>query len=113
MYTLPYHRNPGLLGQEYVAYFPLYPAIVHTSSAILHQDPLIIGILISNLAFLGALMVLYRFVAKEFDQETAKRCILYITIFPTAACISLHMLSLSFSSLSSLLFIHHAGACGG
>src|SRR5260370_22899632 len=41
--------------------------------------------LISNLGFLGALMVLYRLVTKEFDQETAKRCVLYITIFPTAA----------------------------
>ena len=75
----------GYLSQGYVAYFPLYPALVHTSSAILHQDPLIIGMLISNLAFLGALIVLYRFVTKEFDQETAKRCVLYITIFPTAA----------------------------
>jgi Gpi18-like mannosyltransferase len=74
----------GYLSQGYVAYFPLYPAIVHTSSAILHQDPLIMGMLISNLAFLGALMVLYRLVTKEFDQETAKRCVLYITIFPTA-----------------------------
>jgi len=74
----------GYLSQGYVAYFPLYPAIVHTSSAILHQDPLIMGMLISNLAFFGALMVLYRLIIKEFDQETAKRCVLYITIFPTA-----------------------------
>src|SRR5260370_32509779 len=41
--------------------------------------------LISNLGFLGALMVLYRLANKEFDQETAKPCVLYITIFPTAA----------------------------
>ncbi len=75
----------GYLSQGDVAYFPLYPAVVHTVSAVLHQDPLIIGMLISNLAFLGALMVLYRLVTKEFDQETAKRCVLYITIFPTAA----------------------------
>jgi hypothetical protein len=75
----------GYLSKGYVAYFPLYPAIVHTLSVILHQDPLIIGMLVSNLAFLGALMLLYRFVAKEFDQETAKRCVLYLTIFPTAA----------------------------
>ena len=75
----------GYLSQGDVAYFPLYPAVVHTSSVILHQDPLIIGMLISNLAFLGALMVLYRLVTKEFDQEMAKRSVLYITIFPTAA----------------------------
>ncbi len=75
----------GYLSQGDVAYFPLYPAVVHTASTILHRDPLIIGMLISNLAFLGALMVLYRLVAREFDQEMAKRSVLYITIFPTAA----------------------------
>lgn len=75
----------GYLSKGYVAYFPLYPAIVHTLSVILHQDPLIMGMLLSNLAFLGTLILLYRFVVKEFDQETAKRSILYLTIFPTAA----------------------------
>jgi Gpi18-like mannosyltransferase len=74
----------GYLSQEYTAYFPLYPTIVHMTSAILHQDPLFIGIVLSNLAFLGALTILYRFVTIEVDQETAQRCILYITIFPTA-----------------------------
>lgn len=75
----------GYLSKGYLAYFPLYPATVHTLSMILHQDPLIIGMLVSNLAFFAALMLLYRFVAKEFDQETAQRCVLYLTIFPTAA----------------------------
>jgi hypothetical protein len=40
--------------------------------------------LITNLAFLAALIVLYRFVEVEFDRATAGRTTLYLAIFPTA-----------------------------
>ncbi|HZR41563.1 MAG TPA: mannosyltransferase family protein [Ktedonobacteraceae bacterium] len=69
---------------EYAAFFPLYPAIVHAFSVLLHLDVLLAGMTISNLAFLGTLIVLYRLVEMEFDREMAKRCVLYLSIFPTA-----------------------------
>ena len=69
---------------EYAAFFPLYPALVHAFTAVTHRDALESGMFISNIAFLGMLIVLYRFVAVEFDKETAQRTALYISIFPTA-----------------------------
>lgn len=66
------------------AFFPLYPLFEHITGSLLHKDVFLAGMLISNLAFLGTLIVLYRFVETEFDRETAKRTTLYLAIFPTA-----------------------------
>jgi hypothetical protein len=69
---------------QFAAFFPLYPALVHAFTVVTHRDVLESSMFISNLAFLGMLIVLYRFVAVEFDKETAQRTALYISIFPTA-----------------------------
>lgn len=74
----------GYQAPETTAYFPLYPAIVQLFSKIFHLDLLLAGMLVANLAFLAALIVLYRFVTVEFDAETARRSVLYLAIFPTA-----------------------------
>jgi len=66
------------------AFFPLFPLLEHIVSVVLHKSVLVSGMLISNLAFLATLVVLYRFVETEFDGDTAKRTVLYISIFPTA-----------------------------
>ncbi|MBO0781483.1 MAG: hypothetical protein J2P37_21900 [Ktedonobacteraceae bacterium] len=76
--------NQGYTDLEHAAFFPLYPSLVQLVSRTLHMDPLLAGMLISNLAFFGALVVLYRLTTIEFDTDTAKRTILYIAIFPTA-----------------------------
>jgi Gpi18-like mannosyltransferase len=69
---------------EYAAFFPLYPALSHVFSVVFHRDILEAGMAVSNLALLGVLIVLYRFVEREFDGDTAKRSILYLSIFPSA-----------------------------
>lgn len=74
----------GYLSLDYAAFFPLYPALVHALSTLFHLDILETGILLSNLAFFGASIVLYRLVEQEFDRGTAKRTVLYLSIFPTA-----------------------------
>src|SRR5215472_13764852 len=66
------------------AFFPFFPLLEYVVSTILHKGILVSGMLISNLAFLGTLIVLYRFVETEFDIDTAKRTTLYLAIFPTA-----------------------------
>ena len=66
------------------AFFPLFPLLEYIVSVVLHKSILVSGMLISNLAFLAALVVLYRFVETEFDSDTAKRTALYISIYPTA-----------------------------
>jgi Gpi18-like mannosyltransferase len=66
------------------AFFPFFPLLEYVVGIILHKGVLVSGMLISNLAFLGTLIVLYRFVETEFDIDTAKRTTLYFAIFPTA-----------------------------
>lgn len=74
----------GYVTEEYAAFFPLYPALERAFSMLFHQDILVTGMILSNLAFLGTLIVFYRFVEMEFDSDIAKRSALYLSIFPTA-----------------------------
>ncbi|GER87496.1 hypothetical protein KDW_16580 [Dictyobacter vulcani] len=74
----------GYTDPSYTALFPLYPAIVHLFSAPLHMDILLAAMIISNVAFFAALMVLYLLAEGEFDAGTARRAVLYLAVFPTA-----------------------------
>ena len=76
----------GYVYRDNAAFFPLYPWLEREVSALLHihTNVFLGGMLITNLAFLAALIVLYRFVEVEFDRATAGRTTLYLAIFPTA-----------------------------
>jgi hypothetical protein len=74
----------GYPDQSYTGFFPLYPALVHIMSTLLHRDILSTGIIIANLAFLGALIFLYRLLEREFNTGIARRGVLYLAFFPTA-----------------------------
>jgi hypothetical protein len=77
-----YYFIPGI--QSSVAFFPLYPLLMRLVGTLI-GDPVIAGILISNLAFLGALVVLYCLTEElTADRETATRTIFYLALFPTA-----------------------------
>ena len=65
------------------AFFPLFP-LLQRGVAFLTHDPFIAGLIISNLAGLGMLVVLYRLVQEDFDAERAFRTVLYLSVFPTA-----------------------------
>jgi hypothetical protein len=67
------------------AFFPLFPLLI----AILAYPfgswgYIAAGMLISNLAFLGALFVLYQLAADVAGEHAARRTLLYLAIFPTA-----------------------------
>ncbi|MCJ7832598.1 MAG: hypothetical protein MUP92_04020 [Actinobacteria bacterium] len=66
------------------AFFPLYPLTVRAVSTIIGHHPLAAALLVSNLAFLGALIMLYRLTASEFSETTARRAVLYTSLFPTS-----------------------------
>ncbi|HET8851093.1 MAG TPA: mannosyltransferase family protein [Ktedonobacteraceae bacterium] len=74
----------GYVNPESAAFFPLFPLLERVVSLTLHRNVLYVGMLISNLAFLGTLILLYRFVETEFDSDTARRTALYLAVFPTA-----------------------------
>ena len=66
------------------AFFPLYPVAVRVVTPLVGGHPLAAGLLVSNLAFLGALLVLYSLTAREFGETLARRTVLYRSVFPTA-----------------------------
>src|SRR5947209_17034939 len=65
------------------AFFPLFPMLEGGLGALLH-NPFVAGLIISNLAGLAMLTVLYRLVAEDFGTERAWRSVLYLALFPTA-----------------------------
>ncbi len=74
-----YAPNDGSL-----AFFPLYPILIRAAGTLIGGQWLLAALLISNLAMLGTLIVLYRFVADQFDDVIARRTMVGLLIFPTA-----------------------------
>lgn len=75
----------GYTGPQSTAFFPLYPLIVGvlaapTGGAWVYP----IGLIVSNLAFLGALLLLHVLVAGRFGEGTALRAVTLLAVFPTA-----------------------------
>jgi mannosyltransferase PIG-V len=66
------------------AFFPLYPLTVRAVAWILPGDDLLAAILVSNMAFLGALLALFALTAEAFGERIARRAIVVAAIFPTS-----------------------------
>ena len=66
------------------AFFPLYPILIRAVAPLLGGHPLAAALLISNLAYLGALFTVYELTRLEFDDRYARRTVLYLALFPTA-----------------------------
>ena len=64
-----------------VAFFPLLPLLMRLLGG-LTGDVVPAGILIGNVALLGAMMLLHRLVDQEFGSSTASRAVWYMLIFP-------------------------------
>src|SRR5215471_14244073 len=68
-----------------LAFFPLYPALIWTFGHLLgNWSYLLAGTVISNLALLGALFVIYQLAVESLGEQVAYRTLLYLCIFPTA-----------------------------
>jgi hypothetical protein len=73
------------LRQSNVAFFPLYPLAMRLLAPLAGDNLVLAGFLVSNLAFLLALVFLYRLAELELaDREAARRTIFYLALFPTA-----------------------------
>ncbi len=66
------------------AFFPLYPLGVRALSFVLGGRPLAAATLLSNAAFLGALVVTYRLTTSELSERTARTTVLLMCVFPTS-----------------------------
>jgi hypothetical protein len=65
------------------AYFPLYPLLLHGVGLVIGSD-LVAGVLISLAAFMVSLVLLYRLVALELDDELARITVMLIAFCPMA-----------------------------
>lgn len=67
------------------AFFPLYPAAVRVVAWLPGVGPLGAALIVSNGAFLAALVLLHGLTRLEFGSETiARKAVLFFAIFPTA-----------------------------
>ncbi len=66
-----------------VAFFPLLPLLIRAVTP-LTGDSLTAGLLVTNLALLGAAILFYRLVAMQWGEGVAGRAVWYLLIFPTA-----------------------------
>lgn len=66
-----------------VPFFPLLPVLMRLVLP-LTGDAVLAGLLVSNLALLGAVIVFYRLVQDEWGAAVADRAVWYLLIFPTS-----------------------------
>jgi len=83
-----YQWNGNPLEQQNVVFFPLYPLLMRLSGALLGGHPLAGGLAVSLLAFLFALVYLWRLVADQFGTETATAAVVLLCSFPFAVFFS-------------------------
>ncbi len=84
-------RGPIETTQSNVAFFPLYPLLIRAlmwplpESLRTPETALFIGVVLSNIMFVGALFVLYRLTLLLFnDRAVAQRTQWYIVLFPAS-----------------------------
>lgn len=65
-----------------VTVFPLYPAIL-ALAAQLGADPAMAGLGISLLAYLAAMVLLFRWTTELWGEPAAARAVLYLSLYPT------------------------------
>lgn len=66
------------------AFFPLYPLVVRVVSVLLGGHPFAAALLVSNGAFLGALLVLYSLTRFELSERVARTTVVLLCCFPTS-----------------------------
>ncbi|MEQ9618252.1 MAG: glycosyltransferase family 39 protein [Deltaproteobacteria bacterium] len=66
-----------------IVFFPLYPFIIKIFS-FAFKDYLFSALLVSNIAYAGAVVYLFKLVRIDYDDDDALRAGIYISIFPTA-----------------------------
>jgi len=74
-------------GRNNLAFFPLYPTLMRGGGTLLgsrQEDFYFAGIVISWLAFAGAMVMLYHLARLDLDEKSAQRAMLYAAIFPFA-----------------------------
>jgi hypothetical protein len=67
-----------------MAFFPLYPILIRAVAPLVGNNVTIAALLVAQLAFFGALLLLYDLVARDFDRDVAYRSVLLVLVIPTS-----------------------------
>jgi Mannosyltransferase (PIG-V) len=84
-----YGYDPTIAHGNSPAFFPLYPLTLSAAEQLLPFSYAVTGVILSNLLFLPALMVLYRLTRDRFGDVIAKRTITYLAISPLSFVFSM------------------------
>jgi len=104
-YTFEVLSKSGWEGQSSYNFFPLYPLSVKLVSFVL-TDPLLSGILTSNVSFVISLYLLYSIVKESHNEKLALRSVRYMILFPTS-----YIFSAMLSESLFLLFLLASYRC--
>jgi hypothetical protein len=66
------------------AFFPGYPLAIRGVTSVLPLSETDAALVVSNLAFLGALIVLFALTTFEFSIDTARRTVILLALFPVS-----------------------------
>ena len=75
--------SDGYLDDDRLAFFPLYPLLVSAAGAVV-GSPVIGGVAVSLLAFLGALYFLHRLTELELGRDAARATVWLCALFPAS-----------------------------
>ena len=67
-----------------VTFWPLFPLLTGLVSPLVGGVVALAGLIVSAVAYIGAMIGLYRLVARDLDAATARRTMVLISIFPSA-----------------------------
>lgn len=85
-YTIAHDGYRYIAGQpSNLAFFPLYPMLMRGIGGLFGGEQhhyYLAGMLISRVAFLGALVLLYYLARRDLDREASSRAVLYLAVFP-------------------------------
>ncbi len=66
------------------AFFPLYPLLLRYAGFVFDGNLVVTGIVVSLLCFAGSAWLLFKLVARDFDDKVALRAVVYLSVFPTS-----------------------------
>ena len=85
------------------AFFPLLPLLIHVATPLFHSS-LAAGLVVSNLASLAGLYLLFKLVAEQYGARAARGTLLLYLAFPTAFFLSLIYTESLFLVLTAAFF---------
>jgi hypothetical protein len=98
-----YRLTPYERGHANLAFFPLYPALVHLWLQVWPWSRVAAAMLVSNICCIAATIYLYRLASMESGRDVARRVMWLLAIFPTSLFL--------FAAYSESLFLLCLVAC--